>query len=418
MKSVFVITLTIVMGVLACSDNLTGSGSQRDLELTKVQESLLQAENAFGFQLFREINRDTATGNIFISPLSVSMALGMTLNGARSATFDSMRATLGYGDIPQEDINTAYRDLLDQFTALDSKVILQIANSIWSRKGFVVEQPFINVNKQNFDAEVASLEFADPGAVNIINSWVASKTGDHITHLLKSISPEMVMYLINAIYFQGDWTYQFDPDQTQPGTFYPAGGGDLQWDMMALKREFPYFETDQFQAIDLPYGNGNFSMVVLLPKQGYCPQDLIGELSPEQWDLWMNQFEDREGDLILPKFKTGFKSSLNAVLKAMGMEIAFEPGQADFSGISQSVYDQGQGLYISQVLHEAVVQVDEEGTTAAAATSVGVGVTSIPADYFMMRVDRPFLCAIRERSSGTILFLGKIMQPEWRKSTE
>jgi len=413
MKSTLVITLTIGLGVLACSDSLTGSGAHRDLQLTKIQESLLQAENAFGFHLFGEINKDSTAGNLFLSPLSVSMTLGMTLNGARGATFDSLRTVLGYGDISREDINAAYRDLLDQFTALDSKVTLQIANSIWTRQGFPVEQPFIDVNKQSFDATIQSLDFSDPGSVDLINSWVAARTGDHITHLLNSIPPEMVMYLMNAIYFQGDWTYQFDPEKTQPGTFYLAGGGELQWDMMSLKREFPYFETDQFQAIDLPYGNGNFSMVVLLPKQGYSPEDLIGELSPDQWNLRMNQFEDREGDLILPKFKTGFKSSLNAVLKAMGMEIAFEPGQADFSGISQSVYDQGQGLYISQVLHEAVVQVDEQGTEAAAATSVGVGVTSIPAGYFMMRVDRQFLFAIRERSSDTILFMGKLDKPEW-----
>lgn len=410
--SIFIII--IIMGVVfACSDWLTGSDPSRDIKLTKVQEDLLQAENTFGFHLFREITNQGTEGNIFISPLSVSMALGMTLNGASGTTYDSIRSVLGYRDISQKDINTSYQDLMEQLTALDPKVALQIANSIWSREEFQVEQTFIDVNQQYFDAEVQSLDFSDPRSLDIINNWVAAKTQDNIPHLLDGISPEMVMYLINAIYFKGDWTQEFNPKLTSKSTFYLADGGEIQWDMMSADREMSYFETDQFQAVDLPYGDEKFSMAILLPKKGHELDALIQELSPQQWHQWMTQFEDQEGHLTLPKFKTGFKSSLNKVLKSMGMAIVFDPGVADFSGISQTIYDQGERLYISEVLHEAVVQVDEKGTEAAAATSVGIGVTSVPAGYFNMRVDHPFLFFIRERSSDTILFMGKLDTPEW-----
>ncbi|HKJ69079.1 MAG TPA: serpin family protein [bacterium] len=383
------------------------------MQLTKTQVRLVEADNHFGFDLFKEVTARGGEENMFISPLSVSMALGMTMNGAENATYDSLGNALGYADLSRQEINESYQDLMEQLTDLDAKVAMEIANAIWVRQGLPVEQEFIDVNTQYFDAEVTNLNFGDPGSVDIINNWVASSTHDKITRILDKIPPEMVMYLMNALYFKGDWTYQFDPEHTGQASFYPAQNTDIQCEMMSIEQEFPYFETDQFQAIDLPYGAGDFSMVILLPRQEYTRSRLIEDLDLDQWLSWMNQFQKREGTLRLPKFTLEYKMLLNDMLKALGMGIAFDPGRADFSGISQEVYDQGDRLYISEVLHKTFVRVDEQGTEAAAVTSVGVGVTSVQPDRFTMVVNRPFIFAIRERATNTILFLGSVVRPEW-----
>lgn len=409
---VFILLFIVLFSFTRCEGLITGSTPERTLQLTKTQTRLVEADNLFGFDLFKEVAAHAGEENMFISPLSVSMALGMTMNGAKSATYDSLRYALGYAGLSRQEINESYQDLIEQLTALDPRVALEIANAIWIRQGLPVEQPFIDVNKQYFDAEVTNLNFDDPGSVDIINNWVASSTHDKITKILDSIPPEMVMYLMNAIYFKGDWTYQFDPEHTQEAPFYPTENEEVQCNMMSIEGEFPYFETGNFQAVDLPYGDGDFSMVVLLPKQAYHRSQLIERLDLQQWLSWMDQFEKREGTLKLPKFTLEYKTLLNNMLKALGMEIAFDPGRADFSGISQEVYDQGNRLFISEVLHKTFVRVDEQGTEAAAVTSVGVGVTSVQPDRFEMVVNRPFIFAIRERTSNTILFLGAITRPE------
>ncbi len=410
---VFVILFIVLFGFTRCEGLITGSTPEKTLQLTKTQMQLVEADNLFGFDLFKEVAGHEGENNVFISPLSVSMALGMTLNGAEKATYDSLRNALGYADLSRQEINESYQDMIEQLTELDPKVALEIANAIWIRQGLPVEQPFIDVNTQYFDAEVTNLNFDDPGSVDIINNWVASGTHDKITKILDSIPPEMVMYLMNAIYFKGDWTYQFEPKHTQQAPFYPAEGEEVQCDMMSIEQEFPYFETDNFQAIDLPYGDGDFSMVVLLPKPDSHRSQLIELLDLQQWLDWMDQFEKREGTLRLPKFSIEYKALLNNMLESLGMGIAFDPGRADFSGISQEVYDQGNRLFISEVLHKTFVRVDEKGTEAAAVTSVGVGVTSVQPDRFTMVVNRPFIFAIRERHTNTILFLGAITAPEW-----
>lgn len=400
----------LLLGPLACKDLGTPSNEQRipPRPLTTTEEALVAADNSFGFKLFTVVNKDETSKNVFISPVSVSMALGMTLNGANGNTRDAMVQTLEFTGMTEADINASYKSLITLLTGLDPTVKFQIANSIWYRPDLNVEQAFKDVNKQYFNAEISSLNFADPNAANTINSWVDRSTNGRIKEIVPNPIPrEMVMYLINAIYFKGTWTYRFDPNATLDDFFTLPDGSRKPCKMMSQKAKFRYLSNDQLQAIDLPYGDAGFSMTILLPKAGTNIDDFAGKLTQQQWSDWTGSLQTKEGDLFLPKFKLEYDKKLNDVLKVMGMAIAFSTSDADFTRI-----DKQGGLFISEVKHKTFVQVDEEGTEAAAVTSVGIGRTSI-GDNFTMRVDRPFVFVIRENNSGTILFIGKIVEPKF-----
>jgi serpin B len=334
------------------------------------------------------------------------VALGMTLNGANGATRDSMARTLEFAGLTQQDINTSYKSLITLLKGIDPKVIFQIANSIWYRPDLRVEQAFKDVNKEYFNAEINSIDFGSASAPATINGWVDRNTNGKIKEIVPDPIPrDMVMYLSNAIYFKGTWTYKFDPAYTRDDVFTLPSGSTVPCKMMSMKSTLKYAENDQCQVLDLPYGDAGFSMTIVLPKKGTSIDDFAGKLTQQQWNLWMAGLAKKEGDVYLPKFKLEYSKKLNDVLKAMGMTLAFTPGLADFTKI-----DTRGGLFISEVQHKTFVQVDEEGTEAAAVTSVGVGRTSI-GDNFVMRIDRPFIFVIRENNTGTILFMGKIVQP-------
>ena len=374
--------------------------------LTPLEKKLGHSGNVFGLKLFREIVRTQQDSNIFISPLSISMALTMTWNGAAGGTEQAMRSTLEFGDMTSQEINESFRSLIQLLTNLDPDVKFQIANSIWYRLGFDVEKDFVTVNKTYFNAIVRSLDFSLPSAVDVINNWVDENTNGKIKEIIKRIDPETVMFLINAIYFKGMWTYQFDKDVTRDDWFIKPDNSQVPCKLMYQESDFQYFETDDFQAVDLPYGNGRFSMTVILPKPDKSLDSLIAIMNPENWAEWADSFRKENGVLLLPRFKLEYERKLNNVLKTLGMEIAFDPNRADFTRINK----QG-GLYISQVRHKTFVKVDEEGTEAAAVTAVEVGRTSVGPEGFYMKINRPFLFIIRENSSNTILFIGKIVEP-------
>jgi serine protease inhibitor len=385
--------------VLACSP--VEGPNVRDL--TVVEQSLVESANRFGFELFSEVISQSDGGDVFISPLSVSLALGMTANGARNETEAAMHTTLGYSGLTAAEINEGYRGLIDYLVNLDPRVAMEIANSIWYRQGFEVLQEFIEVNRTFFDALVRALDFADPGAADTINAWVADKTHGKIEEIVDCpISDDTVMFLINAIYFKGTWTYQFDPKDTADETFH-APGGDKTVKMMRLHGELSYQQNADFQAVDLPYGHELFSMSVFLPAGGQSVDDLAEALTDENWAAWMEGFAIEEVELSLPRFELEYQQVLNDVLKALGMEVAFSYA-ADFTGINPA----GE-LFISRVKHKTYVKVNEEGTEAAAVTSVEMGIRA--ATPITMCVDRPFLFVIHDKHSKAILFMGKIVDP-------
>ena len=407
-KMNLLLVVLIAAVVLQCSNNPTATDRVVSRELTTSEKLLVESDNKFGLKLFREIAKEEKDENVFISPLSVSMALGMTYNGAAGTTREAMQKTLELSGLTIEEVNKSYKSLLELLSQLDPKVRFQIANSVWYRKGMSFEEDFIDLNKTYFEALVSELDFADPKAAETINGWVDENTNGKITQIVDPpIDPLMIMFLINAIYFKGAWTQEFDKDFTKDADFFPPDGSRKPCKLMTREGEFRYFENSDFQAIDLPYGDGDFSMIVFLPRLSTAIDSLIGEFNQENWDKWISSFSERKGTLELPRFMLKYELKLNDVLKALGMAIAFQPYAADFS----NMYKGPQNLYISEVKHKTFVEVNEEGTEAAAVTSVGVALTSVDPTIFWMRADRPFVFAIRENRSQTLLFLGKIVEP-------
>jgi len=383
-----------------------------DIPVFKYQDDkkaadLITAGSEFGLDLFRIIlESDDCPENLMISPTSVAIALGMTYNGAEGETKTAFETTLRHQGLSREEINDIYQALIDYLLKADRKVIFEIANSIWYRQDFNVLQSFTDVNKKYYYADVRALDFNNANAVRIINDWVALKTHDKIKDVLDNIPPEAVMYLINALYFNGMWKYQFDEKNSFTGSFY--GENDVvQVKYMKNESSYPYFENDMLSAVELPYGNGNYVMHVFLPKASKSLDEIIQSLNPETWKTWMDSFNLRdEVEVQLPKFKYEYKTLLNDPLIEMGLGIAFN-GPADFSGISPD-YD----LYISRVIHQTFIDVNEKGTEAAAVTVVEIRYTSMPEKTSFI-VDRPFIYSISEKNTGALLFMGKVGNPEY-----
>ncbi len=402
--------------VVACQPSPSAPGSQAPKviaalprTLTAGEQGLIAAGNSLGPALLARVNATRGADNVFISPLSASMALGMTLNGAAGTTYDEMRATLGFGSMPRAEIITAFRDLIALLRGLDGKVDFRIANSIWYRDSFApaVAPVFLTEAREYFDATSAGLDFTRPEAVTTINDWVKAGTNGKIDSIIDRISPEIVMLLVNAIYFKGDWRTAFDKSRTANAPFSTESGTQLSVPTMNRTGTMRVGTSDGRTIVDLGYGGDAFSMTIVLPRAGESVNTLVANLTPALWSSAVSSLAEGEVELSMPRFAMRWEAMLNDALKAMGMPTAFVAGGADFSRLSPT---RGRELYISFVKQKTYVDVNEEGTEAAAVTGVGVGVTSVP-QRTVVKVNRPFIFAIRERLSGTILFLGKIVAP-------
>lgn len=397
------------LGFTACEKtNPDPRAPGKDLVLTEEEQEKVATDNRFAFELFR-----TATANLgprdnaLLSPLSVGMALTMTNNGAAGETRDAIAKVLMADGFDAVTINTYYQKLIVDLPQLDPRTKLDVANSIWYREGFEVLPDFLDVNRTFYRAEVAALDFADAGAAEIINDWVSRETNDKIPTIIDGNVPgNMMMYLINAVYFKGSWEQRFDKGATEDGEFTRADGTTLQTDFMQVEHTFNIAATETAEAVELPYGDKKYSMVVLKPREGRSLADVAEALGdPAAWRSLTASLALRTTQLSLPKFKFSYENMLNGELTDMGMGIAFNPQMADFSGISTDP------LVISEVKHKSFIEVNEEGTEAAAVTSVGAVVTSVGPEVYALRVDRPFLFAIREMGTGLILFLGQVNDP-------
>ena len=412
MKTIIYVILVSAL-FFGCDGNGTSPVDHDYLELrplTAREQSLVDSNQQFGLNLLQAISTVDSTGNIFISPLSVSMALGMTMNGASGQTYTDMQSTLELVNLSESDINQAYKSIMDLLMSIDPDVITEIANSIWIKEDFPVEAAFIDTNEFYFDAWIAERNFADPITLDEINSWVADNTNDKITEILDRIPAEAVMYLINAIYFKAIWEFEFNKNNTHQTDFFITPDNITSVDIMGLTADLNYYANDQVQVVDLPYGRGNYTMTVFLPKPDKNLTEFVAVLNCQQLEHYLGNLQYKSGTVFLPKLKTNYKLLMNAVLKQMGMEIAFTR-LADFSRINPE-----DTLLISRVIHEAFVQIDEEGTEAAATTVVEIirlTESTGPSLDFVMEINRPYLFLIRELESGTVLFMGKIHEPVW-----
>jgi serine protease inhibitor len=402
-----VVATGLLATALGACESSTGSPDPLDAlprPLTVTEQSVIAGSNGFAWGLLREEANRAPGHNVFVSPLSVSMALGMTANGARGSTASQIHSALGFGAMTQEEINGAYRGLKDLLLGLDPSVDTRIANSVWYRQEFPFEATFFNTVSQAFDAEVNGVDFENAGTKDQINEWVSQETGGRIPTILEEIGPQQVMYLINAVYFKGSWSQRFDRSATENQPFHRGDGSSVSVPMMAAADMPVRFGVGQhWSAADLAYGNGAFAMTVVVPREGTTLDQLASEMDAAGWASLVGTLQPQNVPVRLPRFRIEWKDDLKTGLRALGINDAFD--YADFTGMSAS---RGRELLITEVLHKTFVEVNEEGTEAAAATSVGVGVTSIPIGLV---ADRPFLVVIRERFSGTILFLGRIEDP-------
>ncbi len=377
--------------------------------LSSAELAMLDASNAFGFDLLQEIVRSAPDSTHFLSPLSASMALGMTMNGAAGETLDAMRKTLRFHGLSQEEINASYRELIKLFRGLDPEVSFRIANSVWHREDLTPREAFASAVRESFDAEVRGLNFSAPETPSIVNRWVDEQTEGLIQEIVDDPIPnDMVMYLINAMYFQGDWRNRFDPDRTHDDDFHLPDGSTATARFMTRSGGFEVGWTPDLTVVELPYGGDAFAMTVLVPAEPDELPELVESLDPASWDELVSNVTtaDSEVQLFFPRFTVEWERELDPHLQDLGMGIAFIECQADFSGLFETG---AQCPHISEVKQKSFVDVDEEGTEAAAVTSVGVRVTSAGPPT-SIRVDRPFLFAIRERLSGTILFMGTMSE--------
>lgn len=406
----FLSLLFSVFALNSCSKNdgdVDGGGST-DIQLDLKSSQLVEADNQFGLEIFKQVNAELEQGkNLMISPMSISLALAMAYNGADGATKTQMEEMLHKTGMTADQINQTYKKLVDALASHDPKVQLSIANAIFYNQSFSVKSDFISTNQNYYDAEVDALNFSNASAtLDRVNGWVKTNTNNKIQSIIDQVSPYDVMYLINAVYFKGDWTYQFKKDQTQDRTFFAENSEELQVPSMTLgETTLRYTSTDECQIIELPYGDKKYSMLILLPIGSYTANDVIENLSSAALQSWVDNLQETKQVVYLPKFEFSYENSLNDNLQALGMIDAFDPSKSDFSGISDQ-----QDLYISEVKHKSYIKVDEEGTEAAAVTGITFGVTSVqPQPVF--NINRPFVFAIREADTNAILFIGKINNP-------
>ena len=378
--------------------------------LSAAETGLISADNRFAFSLFGEIARQTSPdSNLFISPLSAAMALAMAYNGAAGATQAEMQQVLQLDGMTLDDVDQSYRSLIGLLRGLDPQVAFTIANSVWYDPNpvYAPTPDYLATTRTYFDARVESLDFKSPSAAPTINAWVSDQTHGKIPTIVPDpIPPYAVAYLINAIYFKGSWTARFDKGLTRPGTFRLVNGAAATVPMMKHGRTVPIgiASVNGVTVLDLPYGGEAFSMTIALPQDAAGIDSLVQGLTEERWRGWVAALDSGSSEVVMPKVTLTYGLTMNDVLRALGMPSAFcDAPHPDFTRLNPS-----GALCISDVRHKTFVDVNEEGTEAAAATSVEISFTSLAAP---LQVDRPFVFAIRERLSGTILFLGRVMNP-------
>lgn len=351
-------------------------------------------------------------GNFLFSPYSISTVLAMTYAGARGETADQIRQTLHFS-LDQEQLHPSFAGLQECMDQVESKsgIELKIANALWPHSSYPFLNEYLALVERYYRTSITGLNYGKPESARAaINAWVEQKTEQKIKELIpEGILNELTrLVLTNAIYFKGDWASQFDEIFTEPAPFYFAEGESITVPMMHQKGQFGYGHAPGVQILELPYLGGDLSMVILLPDKVDGLAQLEQQLTAENLVRWTWLVSNNEGEveLSLPRFKLSCAFKLNQMLKSMGMVDAFSDEAADFSGIDGTKY-----LYISAVLHKAFVAINEEGTEAAAATAVVLKIRGLPEPLVNFRADHPFIFLIREKSSGSILFLGRVVRP-------
>ncbi len=400
-----VLAIMVATGIVACDTINDGPDMQpKPIELTTKSGEVINAGNTFGVDLFVKTALDEPK-NLMLSPLSATIALTMALNGAKGETYNQMRDMLGYAaGADLSEINNACKSLVNQLLSADKKVTLALANAMFYSNDFMVRPNYVNVLKTDFNAQVQALDFRLPSALQAINQWAASNTNQKVTKVLEEIESQMVMFLLNALYFKGNWTRQFDKSKTTSMPFTLDSGQQKNIPTMISEVGVMMHQTPDYMAVELPYGRKNFSMVVVVPSQTL--NVFYKSFGPEMWHQITRGLDSQTTwsnlHVYLPKFKFEYEKELNDVLIKMGMADAFSEQYANFSAISDEF------IWIDFVKQNTFVNVNEEGTEAAAVTTIAFTRDSLPPSAL---INKPFVFAIRERTTNTLMFIGQVVDP-------
>ncbi|WP_052245830.1 serpin family protein [Sporosarcina sp. ZBG7A] len=370
---------------------------------------LSEPTNELGAQLVTkaEPNDD---GNVFVSPVSLLMALSMLQNGADGQTRDEIKDAMQVMGMDTESINRANASLLDHLQRSDEELKLKTANSIWVNDRFTLQERFKQITQDYYLAEAQDMDITDSKSVDRMNEWVQQATNGKIDEIVQApLDDSLVMYLLNAVYFKASWSYPFNENATEDDDFKRTDGNLTKVPFMQLNEELPYLETDQFQAVSLPYGDeGKMTMDIYVPKEGQNLDDFLFSWTTENRTNWKGSFETRLGTVRLPKFQLDYEILLNDVLQELGMRQAFGEG----AELSKLVVEDENPLFVSKVLQKTYLSVDEKGTEAAAVTSIAMDTVSAPmGEPFQFTADKPFFITIRDKEADVLLFAGKIANP-------
>ena len=399
----------------ACTDGPIGPGDGRQpaplRALTPTETQAVRASNGFAFAMLQALAAETPTRNVLLSPLSGAAALGMTLNGAAGETRAGMQRALGIAGLTVEQANAAYRELVPLLVGADPAVTIRSANVLWPRQGFALRPAFTQTLQADYDAPVRPLDFADRArSAATINDWARERTDGLIPKVMtaEELTDDLVLLLMNALYFKGPWTARFDVARTAPRAFTLGSGAVAQVPTMYRERTALRRAGDATaEVIELPFGAGRYAMTFVMPPRGGSLDRLVAELTDARWEQLVAALRDDTVHVAVPRFELRGDRRWNDALRGLGMADAFDVRRADFAPLSDRCTPPGTCV-ISFVKQNVYVRVDEAGAEAAAVTTVGIGLTSAP---LVAAVDRAFVFAIRERSTGAVLFAGRVVDP-------
>ncbi|WP_301110182.1 serpin family protein [Sporosarcina sp.] len=403
--SIFIIAVLILASCSGMDENsnkkeVTGTFTENDYKNQSVPS----------VKLARELSRRAEPndgGNVFVSPVSLFMALSMLQNGAEGETRKEIITAIQAEDMSPDELNQANASLLDHLQNLETDTVITIANSVWLNDEHTLQTEFKNLLHDYYLAVAEEIDISKSKSADLINKWASESTNGKIDKIVEPPLPDnLVMYLMNVVYFKAAWMYPFSTGATAGGVFHLKDGTETTVPFMNLQESVPYFENDEFQAVSLPYGEGEMAMDIYVPRESVELDTFMDSWTAVNHAAWIGEFEERQGTVMIPKFKIEYEVILNDLLSDLGMQRAF----TDQAELGKLVAEDSP-LLVSEVKQKTYLSVDENGTEAAAVTSVAVSETSAPAETFVLRADRPFFLTIRDTESDTILFAGKIINP-------